>query len=208
MNAHLSGLFHNCWRTLGAGGEETDVFQRLMTAYQEPQRHYHTLEHLSECMALFEDHRQLAAQPAEVEMALWFHDAVYDVKAHDNEARSAQWAESVLSDAGVGQQHVQQVVQHIMATRHSGVPEPGDQSLLVDVDMAILGAPRARFDAYEVQVRAEYAWVPEPVFRQKRSELLMAFLARPFLYSTPALHAMLEAPARANLAHSLKCLQD
>lgn len=207
MNAHLSDLFHNCWQALGADGDETGVFQRLMTAYQEPQRHYHTLEHLSECMALFDDHRHLAAQPAEVEMALWFHDAVYDVKAHDNEARSAQWAESVLNDAGVGQPHVRQVVQHILATRHADVPEPGDQALLVDVDMAILGAPRARFDAYEVQVRAEYAWVPEPAFREKRSELLTAFLARPFLYSTPALHTMLEAPARANLAHSLKALQ-
>ncbi|MBA4266786.1 MAG: N-methyl-D-aspartate receptor NMDAR2C subunit [Comamonadaceae bacterium] len=207
MNAYLSGLFQDCWQALGAGGDEAGVFQRLMTAYQEPQRRYHTLEHLSECMALFDDHRHLAAQPAEVEMALWFHDAVYDVKAHDNEARSAQWAESALNDAGVGHLKVQSVVQHILATRHADVPQPGDQALLVDVDMAILGAPRARFDAYEDQVRAEYAWVPEPVFRQKRSELLTAFLARPFLYGTPALHAMLEAPARANLAHSLKALQ-
>lgn len=92
MNAYLSGLFHHCWQALDAEGDETDVFQRLMTAYQEPQRHCHTLAHLSECMALFDDHRHLAAQPAEVEMALWFHDAVCDVKAHDNEARSARWA--------------------------------------------------------------------------------------------------------------------
>lgn len=207
MNAYLSGLFQDCWQALGAGGDEAGVFQRLMTAYQEPQRRYHTLEHLSECMALFDDHRHLAAQPAEVEMALWFHDAVYDVRALDNEARSAQWAESALNDAGVGHLQVQAVVQHILATRHADVPQPGDQALLVDVDMAILGAPRARFDAYEAQVRAEYAWVPEPVFRQKRSELLTAFLTRPSLYNTPALHAMLEAPARANLAHSLKALQ-
>ncbi len=88
--ACLAGLFQNCWQALRAEGDETVVFQCLVTAYQEPQRRYHTPEHLSECMALFDDHRQLAAQPAEVEMALWFHDAVYDVKAHDNEARSFQ----------------------------------------------------------------------------------------------------------------------
>lgn len=114
---------------------------------------------------------------------------------------------SALNAAGVSLPHVQQVVQHILATRHIDAPEPGDQALLVHVDMAIFGAPRARFDAYEVQVQAEYAWVPDTVFRQKRSEMLEAFLARSSLYSTPALHAMLEAPARANLAHSLQSLQ-
>ncbi|HEX5737688.1 MAG TPA: N-methyl-D-aspartate receptor NMDAR2C subunit [Hydrogenophaga sp.] len=207
MNAYLSGLFHNCWQALEAVGDEAEVFQRLVTAYQEPQRHYHTLEHLSECMALFDDHRRLAAQPAEVEMALWFHDAVYDVKANDNEARSAEWAATALTNAGVNHQQVHRVVQHILATRHADTPEPGDQSLLVDVDMAILGAPRARFDAYEIQVRAEYAWVPETVFRQKRSEMLSAFLARPWLYNTPALRSMVETPARANLTRSLKALQ-
>jgi predicted metal-dependent HD superfamily phosphohydrolase len=207
MNAYLGDLFHHCWEALGAQGDESELFQALLTAYQEPQRHYHTLEHLSECMALFDDHRHLARQPAEVEMALWFHDAVYDVQAHDNEARSAQWAETALTQAGVGSHHVQQVVQHILATRHTEVPEAGDQALLVDVDMAILGAPRARFDAYETQVRAEYAWVPEAVFRQKRGEILTAFLARPLLYQTPVLHQLLEAPARANLAHSLQALQ-
>ncbi len=91
--------------------------------------------------------------------------------------------------------HVHQVIHHILAIRHADVPEPGDQSLLVDVAMAILGAPRARFDAYEVQIRAEYAWVPEPVFWQKRGEILTAFLARPLLYNTAALHELLEAPA-------------
>jgi predicted metal-dependent HD superfamily phosphohydrolase len=134
---------------------------------------------------------------------MWFHDAVYNVKASDNEARSAEWARVALSGAGVSPDCVDRVCQHIMATLHSALPEPGDQTLLVDVDLSILGAPRARFLAYEEQVRAEYSWVPEPIFREKRSIVLSGFLDRPVIYGTPRLRASLESSARANLAWSI-----
>ena len=95
-----------------------------------------------------------------------------------------------------------------MATRHSAAPDAGDASLLVDIDLAVLGASAARFDAYERQIRAEYAQVPEPAFRQRRRALLAAFLARDRLYATAPLRAELEASARTNLARSIAALAD
>ena len=65
------------------------LYEQLLQAYSEPQRHYHTLQHLAECLQLQSESAHLAQHPAEIAIALWFHDAVYDVKAHDNEARSA-----------------------------------------------------------------------------------------------------------------------
>lgn len=203
----LQSSWKRWWGEIGAQGDGAALMQRLLAAYAEPQRKYHTLQHLAECLDLFARHRHVAAEPAEVEAALWFHDAVYDVTAHDNEARSAAWAVEELSAAGVSAEHAERVREHILATRHAALPRGQDQQLLVDIDLAILGANRARFEEYEVQVRAEYAWVPEPIFRQKRADLLAEFLARKPIYNTASLRNALEHNARENLAHSLQQLR-
>jgi predicted metal-dependent HD superfamily phosphohydrolase len=91
----------------------------------------------------------------------------------------------------------------VKATRHDSTPRSRDAALVVDVDLSILGAAPARFDAYERQVREEYAWVPDAVFRPKRRALLEGFLARSSIYSTAFFRERLEAAARANNARSL-----
>lgn len=198
MNALLSS-WQRAWAGIGAAGEGEALFAQLTAAYAEPQRHYHTLQHLGECLALFDDARTLAAHPAEVEFALWFHDAIYDIKGHDNEQRSADWARDALRDAGAPTDAAQRVHDLVMATRHTAVPSGRDEQLLVDIDLSILGAARARFDEYEQQIRTEYAYVPGFLFRRKRREILKGFLDRPAIYSTPHFHDALEARARDNL---------
>lgn len=192
-----------CWQALGARGDGHALMQRLLAAWAEPQRKYHTLQHLDECLALFERCRQQAGQPAEVEMALWFHDAVYDVQGKDNEARSAAWAQADLAAAGVPVAAIDRIVGHIMATCHAALPVGVDQQLLVDIDLSILGASRSRFVEYEQQVRAEYAWVPGFLFRRRRREILKEFLARRSIYNTPSMREEFENRARENLAYSI-----
>ena len=191
--------WQRAWTGIGAVGEGDALFAQLMAAYAEPQRHYHTLQHVGECLALFDDARTLAAHSAEVELALWFHDAIYDIKGHDNEQRSADWARDALRDAGAPADAAQRVHDLVMATRHTAVPSGRDEQLLVDIDLSILGAARARFDQYEQQIRKEYAYVPGFLFRRKRREILKGFLDRPAIYSTPHFHDRLEARARDNL---------
>lgn len=180
-----------------------DLQARLREAYAEPQRAYHTTQHLDECLAAFERVRHLARHPREVEAALWFHDAVYDVHRHDNEARSAEWARRELTAAGQASDAIERIVALVLATRHSAAPQTGDEQLLVDIDLAILGAAPQRFAEYERQIRAEYAHVPEALFRAKRAEILAGFAARPQLYGTPALRERFEAAARRNLAQAM-----
>lgn len=203
----LKSSWDRWWGEIGAQGKGLALMQKLISAYEEPQRKYHTVQHLTECLDLFSRHRQIAAEPAEVEATLWFHDAIYDVTAHDNEARSAAWAVEALSAAGVSPVHAERVRQHILATRHAVLPQGKDQALVVDIDLSILGAHRVRFEEYEVQVRAEYAWVPEPLFRQRRAEVLAEFLARTPIYNTAPLRDALEHQARENLAQSLQHLR-
>ena len=191
------------WRELGAPGPGDALRDRLLAAWSEPQRRYHTLQHLEECLWLFEEHASLADGPGEVAMALWFHDAVYELRSDANEARSAHWAADVLAECGVDAVRCRRVHALVMDTRHDAMPATRDGALVVDIDLAILGASPERFDEYEVQVRQEYAWVPGPLFRRKRAEILSGFLQRPSIYQTPAFHDRLEARARANLERSL-----
>ena len=203
----LARSWSRAWLGLGASDDGLALRDRLLAAWSEPQRRYHTVRHLGDCIALFEAAAQLAAHPAEVEIALWFHDAVYELKAKDNEARSAAWAEQALSAAHVGPDIRARVHELIMATCHAAQPSTDDGRLLVDIDLSILGADPERFDEYEVQVRQEYAWVPGPVFRRKRREILQGFLARPSLYATGWFQQRFDAMARSNLQRSVARLR-
>jgi predicted metal-dependent HD superfamily phosphohydrolase len=193
---------HNLGEVSSAG--ET-LMNTLIAAYNEPQRKYHTEQHLRECLTLFNEHIKLAQEPAEIEMALWFHDAIYDVKAtgSKNEDQSADWAEDELRKAGVAPERISRIKDHILATKHSALPKGVDQQLLVDIDLAILGAQPERFAEYEQQVRQEYRHVPGLIFNWKRKQILKEFLARSPIYVTPELRERFEEQARINLARVL-----
>ena len=200
-----SDAWSRTWRRVGAK-PPPGLLDELLARYAEPHRSYHTMQHLRECFATLEPASHLAARLGEVELALWFHDAIYDTRATDNEARSARWAEEALAAGGAGADTAARVRDLVLATRHTTAPEGEDTKLLVDVDLAILGAPEPRFAEYEAQVRQEYAWVPEDAFRQRRTRILQSFLDRPSIYSTPWFAERLEDRARTNLARSLRKL--
>jgi predicted metal-dependent HD superfamily phosphohydrolase len=191
------------WKGLGVDAPAAGLYEELVARYAAPERHYHTLRHLDECFARFAESRQLAEHAHEIELALWFHDGIYDVRRQDNELRSAAWAEVVSLGAGLPQHVATRVRELILATKHDALPDSADSRLLVDIDLAILGAPVERFDEYERQVRQEYAWVPDALFRDKRREILEAFLARPHIFSTDYFRSRYEAQARANLERSI-----
>ncbi len=212
MNALFERSWRRAWSALigpgaGTGGPDGPdgiaLRDELLAGYAEPQRRYHTQQHLEECLALLEQVRDLAEHPEEVEMALWFHDAIYDVKGSGNEERSAEWAHRALTSAGAAAAAAERVRQLVLVTRHDGVPGNVDEQVLVDIDLAILGAERPRFDEYERQIRDEYAFVPGFLFRRKRRQILRTFLDRPVLYSTAMLRERLEARARENLRRAI-----
>ena len=179
------------------------LFNRLNACWAEKHRHYHTAQHLRECMAHLDAAYVDANSPAEIRLALWFHDAFYDPRRKDNEARSAQWASDSVLQAGLDPALAASVHAMVMATQGHARAASRDLQLLLDIDLAILGAEPARFDESDVQVRAEYAHVPDAQFRQGRCKVLQGFLARPRLYGTPRFHDALDRQARDNLRRSL-----
>jgi len=199
----LARRWNDLWARLRLQIPPEAEFAVLLARYREPHRAYHTEQHLRECLEWLDRLRALARDPAALELAIWYHDAIYRPRRSDNEQASADLATADLRAAGAIDTLIAEVSALILATTHRATPPPGDTALLADIDLAILGAPAPRYAEYEAQIRAEYRWVPGFVFRSRRAALLREFLARPRLYSTPELFDRLEAQARLNLAHAI-----
>ena len=191
----------------GIREHETATYDALLAAYSQKHRHYHTVKHIEHCLRELDSTRQLAGEPAEVELALWFHDAVYETRSSNNEERSADWACELLNRHGVDPARVARVRAHILATRHEAPATVPDSQLLVDIDLSILGADEVTYAEFEKDVRQEYRWVPSILFRRKRAEILESFLARPQIYQTEPFQARLEQPARRNLTAAISGLR-
>ena len=184
----------------------------LAALYSAEDRHYHGLAHIQAMLALAEEYRGLLDDPEAVEAAIWFHDAIYDSRAKDNEAKSAELAEKRLSGR-IDPHRLARIAAMINATATHQLPPlrdsdaVNDAALLLDMDLAILGAEPAAFDAYEKAVRLEYGWVKEPMWRAGRASVLQNFLARPHIFYTQSFRDRFEARARKNLERSLASLQ-
>ena len=205
MNVNVNDLrrrFLGALSEAGAQRSGSGLFEELLARYGEGHRHYHTIAHVDACLGFLDWYRGLAQQPARVELALWFHDAVYELHAGDNEQRSADLAQARLGELGLPRLAIEDIARHVLATeRHTGGSP--DANLLVDLDLSVLGAPARTFQSFEREIRAEYAHVPELAFAVGRRAVLHGFLARPEIYRVPALREELEARARLNLTRRI-----
>lgn len=203
----MKDLFIDLWNRIKAQGSAEKEFDRLRTMYSEPQRFYHNLAHVESCLAEFDSAGQLVQRPDLVEFSIWYHDAIYDTKAKDNEEQSAQLAYDACLDARLPHGFATGTRDLILATKHDVVPQGIDARLLIDVDLSILGKSAQEFDEYEQNIRREYSWVPEDQFRQGRSAILQMFLDRDSIYLTDFFKVKYESQARENLQRSIDALR-
>lgn len=182
-----------------------DLRDALLAAYAEPHRSYHSTRHLAEVLEHLD---LLLAETPEVAgdavlLAAWYHDAVYD-GSRDDEERSAALAVSTLTEAALPAPLVAEVARLVRLTADH---RPGDTDLagqvLCDADLAILGSDPDRYDEYAADVRAEYAHLDEPTFRDGRARVLRSLLDKPALFHTPGGRARWEEAARRNVAREL-----
>lgn len=189
------------------------LLDRIRGLHIGPDRGYHGWSHPLALLALFDGVRERLSDPLAVYCAILLHDAIYEPRAGDNEARSAALAADMLAGVVPGQT-LARTIRLIEATAKHAIPdglsadERGDMAMFLDMDLAILAAPEAEFDAYEAGVRHEYREVPELDFRAGRARILEGFLARDRLYMSPWGREVFEAKARANLARSIRRLRE
>lgn len=178
---------------------------KLEAAYAEPGRRYHTRDHIEQCLALLDAFPDLTeAELRVLTWAIWWHDAVYDPQSSDNEAKSALMAQVDLRDLDASLHEREEVARLIRLTAGHQVEE-GDRlgEILVSIDLAILGASPEAYDRYASQIREEYGFVPENLWRAGRTRVLQRFLDAPVIFPDPGFRARLETRTRENLSREL-----
>jgi predicted metal-dependent HD superfamily phosphohydrolase len=203
------------WRDL-AGPDADALGAELIARWSEAHRRYHDVDHLVRVLDGVDELAGEAADPDAARFAAWFHDAVYgvglDAAAADgitNEEASARLAEERLPGIGVAAGRVAEVARLVRLTAgHETAPGDRDGEVLCDADLAVLGGSAEEYARYATAIRAEYAEVPDELFRPGRAAVLRGLLELPRLFRTETARARYEARARANLAAEIAALEE
>jgi predicted metal-dependent HD superfamily phosphohydrolase len=199
----------SAWRRV-AGPEHEGCVDALLLRYAEPHRYYHTATHVMKVLWTVHDLSALEGRQPSPELiaAALYHDAVYDPRADDNEARSAALAAGDLALVGwsIGQRDVVKALIGATADHLASQVVSNETAILLDADLSILGADPLTYQAYVTGVRAEYFFVEDEHWRVGRGRVLRGFLDNPRLFATEYMHVELEHRARANIHAELAAL--
>jgi predicted metal-dependent HD superfamily phosphohydrolase len=203
MKDVLRRKWHELLRAWAVDSTQADrTFEDVYKQYAGPGRYYHTLDHVQNVLETVECLGPHARNLNAIKLAAWLHDVIYDSKASDNEERSADYAERLCEQLAIPESRLVAALIRKTKTHDAGEKDP-DAQVLIDADLAILGASEPAYQAYAEQIRSEYAWVPEPAYRTGRTQILERFLARPRIYH---LLGSLEDSAHRNLAAEINRL--
>lgn len=199
----MNNVMHQNWRELLANWAVEPVladesFKELSRHYSDPGRFYHTLEHIQNVIETVESLRCHAQNFHAIKLAAWLHDVIYDSKASDNEEQSAEFSQALCEKLSIPDGP--SVAALILKTKTHDPNDNLDAQVLIDADLAILGAIESAYRTYAENIRREYDWVPEPEYRTGRRRVLERFLAKPKIYR---FLSHLEDSARHNITAEL-----
>jgi len=202
----MEAKFKDLWTRVNGKENSNVVFETLNSLYSQPHRFYHNLTHIDHCLRELSSIKSSAKDYDSLELAIWYHDAVYETRRDDNEKKSAELAKEICEINNFTDDFTTRVYQLILSTKHCGEPSDPDTKILLDVDLSILGQEEDIFKEYEDNIRKEYIWVPSDIFKAERKKILQSFLDRKSIYLTDYFKDKYEIIARDNLKKSIRCL--
>ena len=190
-------------------------FYPLLAAYGGSERHYHGVGHIHWLLGAANRYawKVALARPVltdaelrRIRLAIFYHDLVYIAGNPDNERASASLAHFAISTQ-LGDLELAGAVQaDILRTRDHfawGDTEDFETRILLDVDLAGLGAPWEQYQRHTQQIRLEFSNADDAAFRIGRIAFLERALATPVLYRTDLAQRLWELQARQNMGREL-----
>ncbi len=197
--------FQAIWARISNRKDAGDIVHDLFERYAESERFYHTLEHIDYCLEVFDQVSHYCDNPDSVELAIWFHDAVYDFPIDDNERLSAEYFMDVTRGK-LPEDFRKIVFDQVIVTDHRSAPVNRDQKILIDIDLSSFGRPWERFLSDGVNVRREMSYLSDEVFYGRQIAFMKSLLDREQFYATPWFQDNYENTARQNLSRYLDSL--
>lgn len=182
--------------------ENKETFSTINKHYSEKHRAYHNVEHISDCLNKLDLITEQIPLRKEIELALWFHDIIYNPYGKENELKSAKIALDFLQKQGSSEELKSMIYNLIMITVHNKEPLNDEEKIIMDIDISILGSEYNEYLKYSKKIRKEYKMVPIILYRKKRKEILSNFLKKDKLYYSDYF-CDLEKNARNNLKQEI-----
>ncbi|MBK8804099.1 MAG: N-methyl-D-aspartate receptor NMDAR2C subunit [Fibrobacteres bacterium] len=205
--SRLRAMYFGFLGSMRLAQDPSDSFGYLVSRYSEPHRKYHNLSHIQDCLAKFDSMRDLTENDMAVELAIWFHDIVYDPFSRTNEEDSAETFRAVMAPYALSEVLCRTVCDLILSTRHVSAPETIDAAVLHDVDLSILGSESDAYLNYCRCIREEYSGYADDPYREGRAQFLRKMLGMEWIYCTAHGRDRYEPRARQNLVRELALLQ-
>ncbi len=216
MSNYLNKITAKLWRRwynllyfLGIEQDKIEKsFAQIVEAYSAKYRLYHTLEHIYNILVVIEALEHKTKKIAAIQLAAWFHDVIYETQAQDNEEKSVEYANKLLQSWGISNNLINTVSCLILDTKHYRSDfDDIESQILLDADLAILGANPGDYHKYAQSIRQEYFWVSDADYIAGRTKVLEKFLQRDRIYLTEEIFNSLELSARNNIKAEIEFLQ-
>ncbi|VVB78145.1 Uncharacterised protein [uncultured archaeon] len=201
----MSQRFSDCWKNVG-GSPLVNPWGFLFDFYNEKDRAYHNMDHILQGLKEIDLAKKFLEKPSELELAWYFHDAIYDPKRKDNEEKSAEFLRATLNSSSVSNDRLKTMKQLILDTKHLEVPKTYDGKFICDIDLSIFGKSEIIYNKYAENIRKEYLGVPLKDYKAHRAEVLKRFLERPAIYYTEFFSQRYGEVARKNLEREIESL--
>ncbi|MDH3694656.1 MAG: hypothetical protein OER96_08815 [Gammaproteobacteria bacterium] len=199
-------LWERCAKS-GVDAHAIDVFNRLQEFYKQDHRFYHTPQHVQHCLNQVDLAEGELSDADAVELAIWFHDVIYDPQARDNEWQSTEWFRQ-CADGILSSELIEQVVRLILVTQHKNPPAKDDERFTVDVDLSGFALPWAEFIEESDAVRNEFSHQTDNDYAQRQIPFLQQLLNRDSIYSTEFFQKRYELEARENITRKIQILEN
>ncbi len=205
VKQRFTSLWNRCQTGGGAGADADVVYEEVHAYYSEPGRHYHTPKHIEHCLEQFD----LAADGMDdadaVEVAIWFHDLIFDTSAKDNELKSARRFIE-LADDSMDPEFKTRVYDLIMVTAAPRLPKTNDQGFMLDIDLSSFGLPWDEMVRDSAAVRQECSDLTDAEFFPGQRAFLESLVNRKHFYCTQYFRSRIEGTARSNIRRYLEGL--
>ncbi len=202
-------MLKNRWKNLMESfqfNENKSELSMIINMYQEKHRAYHNLDHVEGCLKQLDRYKDEINDRNIIELAIWYHDIIYNPYKKDNELKSAESSSEFLLKQNANDHLIQKVYDLILSTIHVEKPKNQLEAIIMDIDITILGSSEKVYEEYCAEIRKEYKWVPSIIYRKKRKEIMTRFLERKQLYFTDYFYSSLENQARFNISQEIQRL--
>ncbi len=183
------------------------LWKEINTRYNKRNRYYHNITHLDNLIKELTIIKDKINDWQTIVFSVAYHDIVYNILKMDNEEKSGDLAFKRLTLLELPEYKKDNCRKQILATKGHHKSSDSDTNLFTDADLSILGSEYIYYKAYTEQIRKEYQFYPDLLYKPGRKKVLKHFLEMKAIYKSPYFAEKYEQRARENIILELEELE-